>query len=89
MKKAEVAVKNKAGIHLRPSSLIVQCAESFESSICIEKEGRVANARSPFDLIMLMAPKGTLLTITVEGTDEEAAISAMLDLIDHRQFDEE
>ena len=42
----KIIVQNRAGIHARPSSLIVQTANKFQSNIMFEKENVTVNAKS-------------------------------------------
>ena len=39
-------------------------------------------------LMMLAAGHGSVITVTIEGDDEEAAMNAIIDLID-RKFEED
>jgi len=50
-------------------------------------KGREVNAQSIMGVMMLAAGMGTALTIRAEGSDEEAAIDAVVDLF-NRKFDE-
>jgi phosphocarrier protein len=49
--------------------------------------GREVNAQSIMGVMMLAAGMGVPLTIRAEGADEQAAITAVIDLFD-RKFDE-
>ena len=46
MKKLDVTVKSKSGLHARPAATLVNLTQKFESNITIEKDGRSANAKS-------------------------------------------
>ncbi len=86
-------MKNRLGIHARPSTLIANTASKFLSRIFIvkkEEEGEMrVDARSVLGLMMLTAPQGTQLIIEAEGPDAEEAVEALVDLIEVRRFDEE
>ncbi len=86
----EVELKNKLGLHARPSTMIANLASNFKSEIFIERisDGMRANAKSVFGVMMLAAPKGTILKIEAEGEDAEEAVRSIVDLI-NRGFDEE
>ncbi|MEO0138953.1 MAG: HPr family phosphocarrier protein [candidate division WOR-3 bacterium] len=86
----EVELKNRLGLHARPSTMIATLASNFKSEIFIERvsDGMRANAKSVFGVMMLAAPKGTVLKIEAEGEDAEEAINALIDLI-NRGFDED
>lgn len=88
MKSKEVVILNRAGIHARPAALIVQTASQYESKIFLEKETEQINAKSIMGIITLGAAYKTPLTITAEGPDEEAAVTAMASLFENR-FEED
>lgn len=74
MKTKSLTVTNPKGIHARPSALIVQAAQEFESSIIFELKGERADARNIMDVLSLGAFHGDVLQVTVNGCDEEAAL---------------
>jgi len=88
MVEKEITVVNSLGIHARPSSLIVQTAQKFRSSISIVKSGASADAKSIMSVMMLAATCGSKVTIRTNGEDEGAAAEAIMDLF-MRKFDEE
>jgi phosphocarrier protein HPr len=83
-----VTILNRAGIHARPASLIVQTAQQFDSSIWIEKEDVKINAKSIMNILTLGATYQTKLTISAEGSDEDDAVAELSDLFDNK-FKEE
>jgi len=76
-----VVVKNKAGIHARPSATIVKTANQFSSDIVISKGDTEANARDIMSVLTLGASCGTELTVTAEGEDAEEALNTICDLL--------
>ena len=87
MLEKEIVVSNKLGLHARASAKLVQLVQSFKSTVWLISKGREVNAQSILGVMMLAAGIGTPLTIRVDGPDESAAISAVVDLFD-RKFDE-
>ncbi|HXZ36894.1 MAG TPA: HPr family phosphocarrier protein [Thermodesulfobacteriota bacterium] len=77
-------IKNKFGLHARPSASFVQTASRFRSEIKVEKDGLVADGKSILDLMMLAAAQGTQLTIKARGADAQEALKALGDLIEGR-----
>jgi len=77
-------IKNKFGLHARPSASFVQTASRFRSNIKVEKDGLVADGKSILDLMMLAAAQGTQITLKVDGEDDQAALEALGDLIEGR-----
>jgi phosphotransferase system HPr (HPr) family protein len=77
-------IKNKFGLHARPSASFVQTASRYRSQIKVEKDGLVADGKSILDLMMLAAAQGTRVTIRAQGEDAQDALKALGDLIDGR-----
>jgi len=83
-----VKVVNRAGIHARPSALLVQTTKNFSSNIYIEKGTDRINAKSIMGIITLGASYGTELRIIAEGDDEETAVETLVKLFESK-FEEE
>jgi len=83
-----ITVVNRAGIHARPSALLVQTTKNFTSNIYIEKGMDRINAKSIMGIITLGASYGTELRIIAEGEDEETAVEALVKLFESK-FEEE
>lgn len=83
-----LTVKNRAGIHARPASLIAQLANKYESEITLEKDSIVVNAKSIMGVITMAAGYNTAITLKVEGSDEQDAANAIEKLFDGK-FEEE
>lgn len=77
-------IKNKFGLHARPSASFVMTASRFRSEIKVEKDGLVADGKSILDLMMLAAAQGTQITVKARGVDAGDALNALGDLIDGR-----
>lgn len=89
MKKVEVTIKNKAGLHARPSSLFVQVASKYDSDINVLFEDEVINGKSIMGLMLLAAEQGRVLTLECDGEDEDEMIAELIDLIEVKKFNEE
>jgi phosphocarrier protein len=83
-----LTVTNKLGIHARPAALFVKIASKFDSHINVEKDGEIINGKSIMGLMMLAAAQGSELTITAEGRDADAALTALEELF-HKKFNED
>jgi phosphocarrier protein HPr len=77
-------IKNKLGLHARPSASFVQTASRFRSEIKVEKDGLVADGKSILDLMMLAAAQGNQVTVKAHGADAQEALKALGDLIEGR-----
>jgi len=88
MKQETVTIKNRAGIHARPSALIVKTANEYDSEIFLELDDMRINAKSIMGIITLGANYKSIIQIIAEGDDEEAAVTAIVKLFENR-FEEE
>lgn len=89
MKKVEVTIKNKAGLHARPSSLFVQVASKYDADINIIYEDEVINGKSIMGLMLLAAEQGRVLVLECDGEDEDQMIEELVDLVEVKKFNEE
>jgi phosphocarrier protein len=75
-------VVNKLGLHARPSAQLVSVTSKFQSEVFITRQDLRINAKSIMGVMMLAAEKGSELLIETDGPDEEAAIEAVVQLIE-------
>lgn len=88
MREREVEVVNELGLHARAAARLVHTANQFESSVVLRANGREAEARSILGVLLLGAGRGARLTVRCRGDDEQAAVTAVCDLVAGR-FGEE
>lgn len=84
----EITIINKLGLHARAAAKLVKLSSSFDANIDIEKDGQKVNSKSIMGVMMLAASCGSNVTLYADGTDENAAMDALCDLI-NRYFDED
>lgn len=84
MQSCEIEIINKLGLHARASSKLVQLANKYQSEIFVIKKEKKANAKSIMSLMMLAANKGTLVTISCDGSDEVEALESVCNLFADR-----
>ena len=78
----DVMVQNQVGLHARPATFFMQKANEFRSSIWIEKEERRVNAKSLLGILSLGIIGGTQIKIIADGADEQAAVNALVELVE-------
>ncbi len=78
----EVTIKNNVGLHARPATFFIQKANSYKSSIWVEKEDRRVNAKSLLGVLSLGIVKGMTITLHADGADEDEAVEGLATLID-------
>lgn len=77
-----LTVKARLGLHARAAAKLVRVATGFDSSVELKRidTGTSADAKSILSVLMLAASSGTHLLASVEGSDEEAAMTAIDEL---------
>ncbi|MDA1081274.1 MAG: HPr family phosphocarrier protein [Gemmatimonadetes bacterium] len=76
----DMLVTNEAGIHARPSSVIVKVAARYGASITLSLDGLDVNGKSIMGVMMLAAPCGSTVHVRADGDDAEAAVVALSEL---------
>lgn len=76
-----VLITNPEGFHLRPITAFAQLADKFTCSVTVSREGRSVNGKSPWDMILMLSPPGSELTVEVEGPDATEALAALVALL--------
>jgi phosphocarrier protein len=81
MQQTEVEIVNKLGLHARASAKLTQLASGYQSEIWLTRNGRRVNAKSIMGVMMLAAGKGSTVGIEIDGSDADAALQAIVELI--------
>lgn len=84
MPEREVAIVNRLGLHARAASKFVQTAARFEAEVRVAKDGREVSGKSIMGVMMLAAARGSSIRLWAEGTDAEAALDALQELVRDR-----
>jgi phosphocarrier protein len=82
MDKRVFTIKNRLGLHARAAAQLVQTANRFRADVKVEKDGLEVNGKSIMGILMLAAPQGSRISVTVAGEDAEQAMTAIGQLID-------
>ena len=81
MKEEKVTIPNRLGMHARSAAAFAKLATSFASSIEVEKDSMRANGKSIMELLTVAAAMGSQITVKASGADEDAAIAALVALV--------
>lgn len=73
MVEEKVTVKLKGGLQARPAALFVQEANRFQSTIHLQKNESVVNAKSIMGIMSLAAAHDDELLLKINGPDEQEA----------------
>ena len=76
-----VTVINELGLHARPAAEFVKLASRFKSDISLQKDGDAVNGKSIMGVMTLAAECGAELTLRAEGSDADAAVTALEELV--------
>ncbi|MET9907514.1 HPr family phosphocarrier protein [Streptomyces sp. NPDC006476] len=77
----EAAVVLPADLHARPAGRIARAAAGFTSTVRLRYAGRTVDPRGVLSLMSLGALAGSTVTVHAEGTDAEAAVAALADIL--------
>ena len=77
MRAFHYVITDEVGLHARPAGLLAKEAKKYASKITLEAGGRTAEATKLMAVMSMDVKKGTEVTVTVEGEDEEAAVQGM------------
>ncbi len=83
----KVKIINHAGMHTRPAATIVKIAAKYDCEFFIAKDGLNINGKSIIGVMTLAAEKGSEVTLTFDGKEEEEAAKEIIDFF-NRGFDE-
>ena len=76
-----MAITNNIGLHARPATFFIQKANTFKSSVWIEKDDRKVNAKSLLGVLSLGIAKGMVVTLIADGSDENEEIEGLINLV--------
>ena len=82
MIRREIAIRNRLGLHARAAARFVHTASRFQARVTAGRDGRVMDGKSILGILLLAASQGTAIEVVAEGPDEEAAIEALVALVE-------
>lgn len=82
MEKKCFTIINRLGLHARAAAQLVQTTSQFCSEVVIGKDGEEVNGKSIMGILMLAAPQGAQIEVSVTGKDAAQAIEAIGKLIE-------
>ena len=84
MIKTTVTISNKLGLHARASAKLTKLATGFKSDVFMSRSGRRVNAKSIMGVMMLAAGLGADVEVEADGDDEQAAMDAIVGLVNDK-----
>ncbi|MEN8256202.1 MAG: HPr family phosphocarrier protein [Verrucomicrobiota bacterium] len=80
MFESKATVRNAAGIHCRPSAILVKEGTAYAGKILVTAESGSSDLTSALECIMLGLEQGAEVAIQVTGPDEEAFGKRLVEL---------
>ncbi len=77
-------ITNERGLHARSATALVQLAAKFPCEVTLAKDGNEVNGKSIMGVLMLIAPRGTKVTVRAKGERAAEAVTAIIALIDDK-----
>ncbi|KTT17048.1 HPr family phosphocarrier protein [Pseudacidovorax intermedius] len=84
MIKTSVTISNKLGLHARASAKLTKLAGSFPCEVWIARGERRVNAKSIMGVMMLAAGLGATVELETDGAQEQAAMDAIVALMNDK-----
>ena len=84
MIKTTATISNKLGLRARASAKLTKLAGSHQCEVWMSKGDRRINAKSIMGVMMLAAGVGSQVEIETSGPDEQAAMDAIVALINDK-----
>ena len=84
--KSSFVVINEKGLHTRPSTELVKCANAFKAQVNLIYQNVTVNAKSLLGILMLAAARGAKVKIEAEGEDAKEAVSSIIDLAKNKFY---
>lgn len=75
-------IQNDQGIHCRPSAVILKEVSAYPGKVRVSCDNGESTLDSVLDLMALCLSKGTAITVSVEGPDEEAWCDKLVKLFE-------
>ncbi|MEQ8659548.1 MAG: HPr family phosphocarrier protein [Gammaproteobacteria bacterium] len=84
MPACNVTIINRLGLHARAASKFVQTAGGYASTVTVTRGDKAVNGKSIMGVMTLAAAQGAELAIETSGEDAEAALAALVALVEDR-----
>ena len=84
MAEGKARIKNSAGIHVRPSGVIMKAFIDYPGKIVLTAKGSKTELRSTLGLIALGLQENDTVSVIVEGPEDEALCAELIALLEKR-----
>ncbi len=77
-----VTITNDLGLHARSAAKIAKLVQNVTSNVWIIKDGKKADASSIIDILTLVCPKGSIITIKIDDQSDIRILNDVVQLIE-------
>jgi phosphocarrier protein HPr len=84
MAEKTLVIQNELGLHARAATKLVQLASKYPCDFTVTKDGHEVNGKSIMGVLMLVASKGTTVTLKAKGEKAGEVVAAVAALIDDK-----
>jgi phosphocarrier protein len=77
-----VTVVNVLGMHARAAAKFVHLATRYEARVKVSRDRREMDGKSIMGILLLAAARGSHITISADGRDEQDAVAALVALVE-------
>ena len=84
MIRENITISNKLGLHARASAKLTKMVSGFDCDVWMTRNERRINAKSIMGVMMLAAGVGSTVLLETDGADEQAAMDALLALVNDK-----
>ncbi len=77
MREFQHNIKDELGLHARPCGMLVKEVKKYKSNIIITFGEKKSDAKSLIGVMTLGVKHGDVITVTVEGEDEDQAFEEL------------
>jgi phosphocarrier protein HPr len=77
-------IQNELGLHARAATKLVQLVTKYPCDFTLTKDGHEVNGKSIMGVLMLVASKGSTVTLKAKGDKAAECVDAVAKLIDDK-----
>lgn len=81
-------IRNRLGLHARPSAEVVKTASRYRCEISVGKDGVWVNGKSIMGVMTLAAEFGSTVVVRAEGEDAPEAAQALIEVLSRELVEE-